>query len=70
MKEPNWYIIYDDRTDEIKAIGTYRECAEQMGWKYPNHFWKQLNMQKKREQGIWEGNRNISIYRIEDDEDE
>lgn len=70
MKKAKEYIIYDDRTDDVLAIGTAKECNMRMGWKDPNQFYKQLNNQKKREKGIWLGNRNISIYEIEDDEDD
>ena len=54
------YIVYDNNNgDEIIAIGTIQECAEQLGKKYEN----MRSMMTKAKQGIL---KKYTFYRMED----
>ena len=61
------YIVYDNRTDNVLAVGTARECTKQLGYKTTDVFYTLICRQRERAKGIIRGNRYMSVYEIEDD---
>lgn len=67
MKE---YIVYDNRTDEVLALGTAKECTKQLGYSGVDCFYSQLCSQRHRDNPKYTAKRNkhLDIYEIEDEE--
>lgn len=61
------YIVYDNRTDEVLAIGTARECTKALGYSSVDCFYSQICSQRNRDNPNY-AKRNIhrDIYEIDD----
>lgn len=60
MKE---YIVYDNRNDNMLALGTAMECSKALGYASKDVFHSQICSQRNRgKKGYPKRNKNIDIY--------
>lgn len=61
------YIVYDNRTDDVLAIGTARECTKILGYVSVDCFYSQICSQRNRSNPKYaKRNKHRDIYEIEE----
>ena len=59
------YIVYDNRNDNVLAVGTARECTKSLGYSSTDCFYSQISSQKNRHNPKYaKRNKHIDIYEI------
>ncbi len=61
------YICYDNRTDEILAMGTARECAKQLGMNVSSFHSQKTAFKNRNIPGKARRNVHLDIYEVEDE---
>lgn len=62
------YIVYDNRTDDVLAQGTAKECTKALGYKSVDCFCSQICSQRHRSNPKYpKRNQHIDIYEVTDD---
>lgn len=68
MAKAKEYIVYDNRTDDVLASGTAKECTKALGYASKDVFYSQICSQRHRGQkGYPQRNKHIDIYIMSDE---
>ena len=61
------YICYDNRTDEVLAIGTAKECARQLGMRVDSFHTQKTAFKNRNNPKYQKRNKHLDIYEIKDE---
>lgn len=61
------YICYDNRTDDVLAIGTAKECARQLGIRVDSFHTQRTAFNHRDDPKYSKRNKHLDIYVIEDE---